>query len=212
MFAPRNLQRFVRRIIVPSTVAPAGTTRSFIQTTKLFAAPPSTVEGRGRRRIRLLRPIPKPIATSNDDNDDVEEDVDDDDDYDEEATPAPADDERPQYAIPTIDEATNEFSRLGLAADLVRGLAAQGFATPTPVQRAVIPRLLGGENLVMAASTGSGKTLAFALPAIQSLLSQEAAGYERQPRRPRCVILVPTRELAKQILSAIKVRAAIGYQ
>jgi superfamily II DNA/RNA helicase len=167
------------------------------------------VEGRGRRRIRLLRPIPKPIATSNDDNDDVE---DDDEDYGEEATPPAADDERPQYAIPTIDEATNEFSRLGLAADLVRGLAAQGFATPTPVQRAVIPRLLGGENLVMAASTGSGKTLAFALPAIQSLLSQEAAGYERQPRRPRCVILVPTRELAKQILSAIKVRAVIDYR
>ena len=68
----------------------------------------------------------------------------------------------------------------------------------------MIPRLLGGENLVMAASTGSGKTLAFALPAIQSLLAQEADGYERQPRRPRCVILVPTRELARQILAAIK--------
>ena len=56
----------------------------------------------------------------------------------------------------------------------------------------------------MAASTGSGKTLAFALPAIQSLLAQEADGYESQPRRPRCVILVPTRELARQILAAIK--------
>ena len=48
-----------------------------------------------------------------------------------------------------------------------------GFDTPTPVQRAVIPRLLNGENLVMAASTGSGKTLAFTLPVIQTLISQE---------------------------------------
>lgn len=48
-----------------------------------------------------------------------------------------------------------------------------GFHTPTPVQKAVIPRLLNGENLVMAASTGSGKTLAFTLPVIQTLISQE---------------------------------------
>ena len=48
-----------------------------------------------------------------------------------------------------------------------------GFLTPTPVQKAVIPRLLNGENLVMAASTGSGKTLAFTLPVIQTLISQE---------------------------------------
>jgi superfamily II DNA/RNA helicase len=48
-----------------------------------------------------------------------------------------------------------------------------GFTHPTPVQRAVIPRLLNGENLVMAASTGSGKTLAYTLPAIQNLIMQE---------------------------------------
>lgn len=109
-----------------------------------------------------------------------------------------------QYAVPDVDEATNEFSRLGLLSDVVKGLASQGFTTPTPVQRAVIPRLLGGESLVMAASTGSGKTFAFALPAVQSLITQESQGYTRQPRRPRCVILVPTRELARQILAAIK--------
>jgi ATP-dependent helicase YprA (DUF1998 family) len=67
----------------------------------------------------------------------------------------------------------NEFSRLGLVDDVVKGLANQGFDLPTPVQKAVIPRLLNGENLVMAASTGSGKTLAFTLPVIQTLISQE---------------------------------------
>jgi superfamily II DNA/RNA helicase len=56
----------------------------------------------------------------------------------------------------------------------------------------------------MAASTGSGKTLAFVLPAIQRILEQEKLGYKRNDRRPRCLILVPTRELAKQILHEIK--------
>lgn len=50
----------------------------------------------------------------------------------------------------------NEFSRLGLLNDIVKGVAAQGFTEPTPVQKAVIPRLIAHENLVMAASTGSG--------------------------------------------------------
>jgi ATP-dependent RNA helicase RhlE len=56
----------------------------------------------------------------------------------------------------------------------------------------------------MAASTGSGKTLAFTLPVIQELINQESLGYKRQMQRPRCLILVPTRELAKQILSSVK--------
>lgn len=56
----------------------------------------------------------------------------------------------------------------------------------------------------MAASTGSGKTLAFALPVIQSLQNEESQGYQRMAKRPRCLILVPTRELARQVLDAIK--------
>ena len=75
---------------------------------------------------------------------------------------------------------------------------------PTPVQKAVIPRLLNGENLVMAASTGSGKTLAYLLPIVQLLQTQESEGYTRQIKRPRCLILVPTRELARQVLVSVK--------
>lgn len=56
----------------------------------------------------------------------------------------------------------------------------------------------------MAASTGSGKTLAYSLPVIQNLLQQEEFGYIRQPQRPRCLVLVPTRELARQVLHEIK--------
>jgi superfamily II DNA/RNA helicase len=98
----------------------------------------------------------------------------------------------------------NDFTKLGLLDNIVNGLADISINTPTPVQKAVIPRLLGGENIVMAASTGSGKTFAFALPAIQNMIIQEQYGYKRQVRRPRCLILVPTRELARQILTNIK--------
>jgi ATP-dependent RNA helicase RhlE len=73
------------------------------------------------------------------------------------------------------------------------------------VQKETIPRLLKGENVVMAASTGSGKTLAYTLPIMQHLHEEENnQGYERLPKRPRCLILVPTRELAKQVLDQIK--------
>jgi len=98
----------------------------------------------------------------------------------------------------------NEFSKLGLNIDLVKALGAQKITEPTPVQKSVIPRLLNNENLVMAASTGSGKTLAYMLPAVQALSVQEQMGYKRRPKRPRCLILVPTRELARQVLQNVK--------
>lgn len=75
---------------------------------------------------------------------------------------------------------------------------------PTPVQKAVIPRLLNKESLVMAASTGSGKTLAYMLPCIQNMHVQEQEGYIRKAKRPRCLVLVPTRELARQVLDSVK--------
>lgn len=48
------------------------------------------------------------------------------------------------------------------------------------MQRSVIPKLLHGDNVVMAACTGSGKTLAYMLPAIEVMIKQEAAGYSRK--------------------------------
>lgn len=103
-----------------------------------------------------------------------------------------------------FDVTSSQFNKLGLIPELVNGLLAQDIKIPTPVQQTVIPRLVNGENLVMAASTGSGKTLAYMLPAIQGLLLQEQNGYERSVKRPRCLVLVPTRELARQVLSVVK--------
>ncbi|WP_295878315.1 DEAD/DEAH box helicase [uncultured Thiohalocapsa sp.] len=90
---------------------------------------------------------------------------------------------------------TNDFASLDLAEPLQRGIAKAGFAAPTPVQAAVIPAALEGRDLMAAAATGSGKTAAFLLPVMQRLLESPA------PRAgTRALVLVPTRELAYQVL------------
>ncbi len=87
------------------------------------------------------------------------------------------------------------FASLGLAPALARAAAEMGFAAPTPVQAAAIGPVLAGADLLATASTGSGKTAAFALPLLQRLPPQPAAG----PRPVHALVLVPTRELAAQV-------------
>jgi ATP-dependent RNA helicase RhlE len=86
------------------------------------------------------------------------------------------------------------FESLGLAPALLRALAEQGYAEPTPIQAAAIPVVLEGHDLLAAAQTGTGKTAAFALPLLQRLADAPAGS-----RRPRVLVLTPTRELAAQI-------------
>jgi len=84
------------------------------------------------------------------------------------------------------------FSSFNLHPDLLRGLCAQGFATPTPIQKQAIPPALAGRDVLACAMTGSGKTAAFLLPILQRL--------HGKPRGvTRALILAPTRELAAQI-------------
>ena len=87
------------------------------------------------------------------------------------------------------------FDSLGLAPALLRALADYGYTTPTPIQAAAIPPALKGHDLLAAAQTGTGKTAAFALPLLQKL----STSGETMTRRPRALILTPTRELAAQI-------------
>lgn len=98
----------------------------------------------------------------------------------------------------------NEFTNLGIFNEISLGLEQIKIKSPTTVQAKVVPRLLNNENILMAASTGSGKTLSYILPTIQKLLVKEQRGYIRKIKRPRVLILVPTRELARQVLSNIK--------
>ena len=87
------------------------------------------------------------------------------------------------------------FQSLGLAPALLRALAEYGYTEPTPIQTAAIPPALEGRDLLAAAQTGTGKTAAFALPLLQKL----ATSGQTMTRRPRALILTPTRELAAQI-------------
>ena len=89
----------------------------------------------------------------------------------------------------------DSFADSQLAEPLLRGIDKAGFALPTPVQAAVIPTALSGRDLMAEAATGSGKTAAFLLPVMHRLLESPA------PRAgTRALVLVPTRELAKQVL------------
>ena len=91
----------------------------------------------------------------------------------------------------------SSFEPLGLSGPLLRAVAEQGYQEPTPAQAAVIPEVLAGRDVVAKATTGSGKTAAFVLPILQTL------GPLAVPRRVQALILVPTRELAKQTVDVI---------
>lgn len=92
------------------------------------------------------------------------------------------------------------FPALGLSPRLLRAAAELGYAEPTPVQAAAIPAVLAGRDVLARAQTGSGKTAAYAFPALQRI-----DGIARPvPRRPRLLVLVPTRELAAQVGEALR--------
>ncbi|MEO8888933.1 MAG: DEAD/DEAH box helicase [Jatrophihabitantaceae bacterium] len=105
-------------------------------------------------------------------------------------------DDLPISVVPT--ENLPGFAALGLPSALVSALTRHGIAAPFPIQAATIPDVLTGRDLLGRAATGSGKTLAFGLPLIVRLESAQSA-----PRRPRGLILVPTRELAMQVTDAL---------
>ena len=92
--------------------------------------------------------------------------------------------------------ASPAFADLALSDELLGALRARGYESPTPIQAEAIPHLLQGRDLLGVAQTGTGKTGAFALPMLD-LLSEN----RRRPRarRPRALVLTPTRELASQI-------------
>ncbi len=100
------------------------------------------------------------------------------------------------------------FSALGLSPSLCAPLARLGYTQPTPVQIEAIPIVLTGSDLLARAQTGTGKTAAFGLPMIDRLLVRGPR--PTQLRKPRGLILVPTRELAVQVHKAMGVLRRAG--
>ena len=93
------------------------------------------------------------------------------------------------------------FSDFGLSEPIMTALNKMGFDTPTPIQESAIPIALQGRDILGSAQTGTGKTGAFAIPMIEMLLRDQTK---------TALVMTPTRELAKQVLDAI--REMIGNQ
>lgn len=91
---------------------------------------------------------------------------------------------------------TQTFAALGVSSAFLSALQDIGYRQPTPVQSKSVAHLLDGRDLMGVAQTGTGKTAAFALPLLQRL---EQANEPTRSRRPKALILAPTRELALQI-------------
>ncbi|MFM7783632.1 MAG: DEAD/DEAH box helicase, partial [Gammaproteobacteria bacterium] len=96
------------------------------------------------------------------------------------------------------------FASLGLDADIVRAVTEHGYTEPTPIQRAAIPAVLAGRDVLAGAQTGTGKTAGFVLPILQRLGATVRGADPRQKRRVRVLVLTPTRELAAQVEESVR--------
>ena len=90
------------------------------------------------------------------------------------------------------------FGTLGLSPKILEAVREAGYTTPTPIQAAAVPHVLGGHDLIGIAQTGTGKTAAFVLPLLERLSGTQTS------RNPRVLIVAPTRELAAQIDESVR--------
>ncbi len=108
--------------------------------------------------------------------------------------------ERLEAAIITAGEVEGvTFSDLGLGNNIVRQLASMGAEAPFAIQAATIPDVLAGKDVLGRGKTGSGKTIAFGAPLVERLMENNGGKDRQMGRKPRALILAPTRELAQQI-------------
>ena len=102
------------------------------------------------------------------------------------------------------------FAELGLPAALSSALATRGISSPFAIQARALPDAMAGRDVLGRAQTGSGKTLAFGLPMLTRL---SGPGHRRVPQTPRGLVLVPTRELARQVADELTPLAgAVGLR
>lgn len=106
-----------------------------------------------------------------------------------------------EYAIEDYDEEKGgdglEISSLGIAPEIVSALKNKGITRLFPIQRAVLEPAMQGRDMIGRAKTGTGKTLAFGIPIMDKIIRYNAQ--HGRGRNPLCLVLAPTRELAKQV-------------
>jgi ATP-dependent RNA helicase DeaD len=98
------------------------------------------------------------------------------------------------------DSETNGFSNFGFCPEILTAIGAMGYREPSPIQKAAIPELMLGRDVLGQAQTGTGKTAAFGLPLL--------AAIDQELRHPQVLVLAPTRELAMQVAEAFNSYAA----
>lgn len=103
-----------------------------------------------------------------------------------------------------LEKHTLHFTELGIDTRLETQLAHQGITQPTDIQAHAVPTALAGHDIFAQSKTGSGKTLAFLLPAVQRVMKQKALS----KRDPRVLIVAPTRELATQVFTQLRLLIA----
>ncbi|KII94365.1 hypothetical protein PLICRDRAFT_133018 [Plicaturopsis crispa FD-325 SS-3] len=153
-----------------------------------------------------------PLATSDEDDDTHEKphndsgDEDDDEDMSD-AGSSSSDDTEPETQVEkdrkaaffdsdvAPSEAHSSFLTMNLSRPILKAVTTLGFLKPTPIQAATIPVALLGKDVVGGAVTGSGKTAAFTIPMLERLLYRDKG---KKAAATRCLVLVPTRELAVQ--------------
>ncbi|HYC87564.1 MAG TPA: DEAD/DEAH box helicase, partial [Chryseosolibacter sp.] len=91
------------------------------------------------------------------------------------------------------------FKNLNVTDAILRAVEEKGYDHPTPIQQQAIPHILAGADILGSAQTGTGKTAAFCIPLLQNLLATQS-----QNKKPRALILTPTRELALQIFENLR--------
>ncbi len=123
--------------------------------------------------------------------------------YTARATTGPVEDvvlERLEAAVITATDVEGvTFADLGLGSNIVRQLASMGAEAPFAIQAATIPDVLAGKDVLGRGKTGSGKTIAFGAPLVERLMENNGGKDRQMGRKPRALILAPTRELAMQI-------------
>jgi len=97
-----------------------------------------------------------------------------------------------------------EFKELGLAEELLRAIAEEGYVEPTPIQAKAIPLVLLGKDLMGAAQTGTGKTASFTLPLLHRMKAHANTSASPARHPIRALILTPTRELAVQVWESVR--------
>ncbi|TBN58003.1 DEAD/DEAH box helicase [Glaciihabitans arcticus] len=108
--------------------------------------------------------------------------------------------ERLEAAVITAKDVEGvTFADLGLGANIVRQLGTMGAEAPFAIQAATIPDVLAGKDVLGRGKTGSGKTIAFGAPLVERLMENNGGKDRQMGRKPRALILAPTRELAMQI-------------